>query len=155
MNKLGLLTGAVVVAGLGIFVWQATRPSPELTPQSGGHVPAPDTSAIAEGAPIVQVSTPETLSPDEQIGQRAFNAVCSACHGKNAAGQNGVAPPLVFKTYEPGHHPDEAFQRAAKNGVQAHHWKFGNMPPIEGLTRADVQYITQYVRALQRANGIN
>ena len=154
MTKLGWLIGATFVAGLGLFVWQATRPTPELTPQSGGHVPPPDTSAIAEGAPIVQVSLPETLSPDAQIGQRAFNAVCAACHGDNAAGRNGFAPPLVFRTYEPSHHADEAFQRAVQNGVRAHHWNFGNMAAIEGLTRADVQYITRYVRELQRANGI-
>lgn len=154
MNKLGWLIGTVFVAGLVISVWQATRPAPELTPQSGGHVPSPDTSAVAEGAPIVQVSLPETLSPDAQIGQRAFNVVCAECHGQNAAGQNGVAPPLVFRTYEPSHHADESFQRAVQYGVRAHHWNFGNMPPIEGLTRADVQYITRYVRELQRANGI-
>lgn len=154
MNKLGWLIGTVFVTGLGIFVWQATRPAPALTPLSGGHVPPPDTSAIPEGAPIVQVRLPETLSPDAQIGQRAFNAVCAACHGQDAAGQNGVAPPLVFRTYEPSHHADEAFQRAVQNGVRSHHWKFGNMPPLEGLTRAEVQYITRYVRELQRANGI-
>ena len=47
----------------------------------------------------------------------------------NAAGQNGVAPPLVHKLYEPGHHSDMAFIMAAKNGVRSHHWRFGNMPP--------------------------
>lgn len=155
MNKLGWVIGAVFLAGIGTFVWQAKQPVPELTPQSGGHVPPPDTSAIADGAPIVAVNLPETLSPNAQIGQKAFNAICAACHGVNAAGQNGIAPPLVFKTYESGHHADEAFQRAVQYGVQAHHWNFGNMPPVKGLTRAEVQYIISYVRELQRANGIN
>ena len=89
------------------------------------------------------------------IGKRAFDAKCASCHGANAAGQNGVAPPLVHKIYEPGHHSDEAFQRAAKSGVRAHHWQFGNMPPVSGLTRGDVQHIALYVRELQRANGID
>jgi hypothetical protein len=48
-----------------------------------------------------------------------------------------------------------AFVLAAKNGVRAHHWKFGNMPPVKGLTQADVKYIARYVRELQRENGIN
>jgi hypothetical protein len=39
-------------------------------------------------------------------------------------------------------------------GVQAHHWRFGNMPPVEGITRAEVATIITYIRELQRANGI-
>ncbi|MEO1825019.1 MAG: cytochrome c, partial [Roseibacillus sp.] len=90
-----------------------------------------------------------------QMGQRAFEAKCASCHGENAAGQNGVAPPLVHKIYEPNHHSDAAFLNAAQNGVQSHHWNFGNMPPVEGLTQGDVKMIAGYVRELQRANGIN
>jgi hypothetical protein len=48
-----------------------------------------------------------------------------------------------------------AFVLAAKNGVAAHHWPFGNMPAVEGVTDADVLNIVTYVRALQRENGIN
>jgi hypothetical protein len=29
------------------------------------------------------------------------------------------------------------------------------MPPVKGLTQADVKYIARYVRELQRENGIN
>lgn len=47
-----------------------------------------------------------------------------------------------------------AFQMAVVQGVRAHHWPFGDMPPQEGLTRADVRNIIAYVRELQRANGI-
>jgi hypothetical protein len=38
--------------------------------------------------------------------------------------------------------------------VRAHHWRFGNMPPVDGVNRAEVEKIVAYVRALQRANGI-
>ncbi len=48
-----------------------------------------------------------------------------------------------------------AFYLAAQNGVRAHHWKFGDMPPQDGLTKADVAGIVTYVRELQRTNGIN
>ncbi|WP_417246831.1 c-type cytochrome [Celeribacter sp.] len=95
------------------------------------------------------------LTAEAEFGKRAFEAKCADCHGENAAGQNGVAPPLVHKIYEPSHHSDMAFVLAAKNGVRAHHWKFGNMPPVKGLTQADVKYIARYVRELQRENGIN
>ncbi|MGR3582900.1 MAG: c-type cytochrome, partial [Pseudooceanicola nanhaiensis] len=43
---------------------------------------------------------------------------------------------------------------AVQNGVRAHHWKFGDMPPQTGLTPSDVANIVAYVRELQRANGI-
>lgn len=97
---------------------------------------------------------PTDLSANAQIGKRAFEAKCAECHGTNAAGQNGVAPPLVHKIYEPSHHSDMAFVLAARNGVRSHHWNFGNMPPVKGLTDADVKMITQFVRELQEANGI-
>jgi hypothetical protein len=62
---------------------------------------------------------------------------------------------LVHIIYEPSHHGDESFQRAAAMGVQGHHWSFGNMPPVEGIASADVTMIVAYVRELQRANGID
>ena len=106
------------------------------------------------GAPIAAVSVPETLSARAQAGQKTYDANCASCHGRNAAGQDGTAPPLVHIIYEPGHHGDESFQRAVARGVRAHHWRFGNMPPVEGLSRRDVAAIVAYVRELQRANGI-
>lgn len=114
----------------------------------------PDLPAGLAPPPMVDVTVPDSFSDEEAMGERAFNAYCVACHGTNAAGQDGMAPPLVHPIYRPGHHADEAFQIAVRNGVRAHHWRFGNMPPIEGLTRADVTTIIAYIRALQRANGI-
>lgn len=112
-------------------------------------VPEEPTSAI------VEISVPDTLSANAKVGKTAFEAKCSACHGANAVGQNDVAPPLVHKIYEPSHHGDESFQRAVSLGVRQHHWTFGNMPPVDGLTRGEVTMIIAYVRELQRANGIN
>ncbi len=89
-----------------------------------------------------------------QAGESKYNAHCSACHGPQAAGtQQG--PPLVHKIYEPNHHGDAAFLRAAEFGVKAHHWEFGNMPKIEGVSPADVEQITRYIRWLQRQAGIS
>ena len=152
MSNWGLFVGGVLLAGVAVAGWQAFQPR---AAQQGHSMEPPDTSGVAIGDPIEQVILPASLTPDGTIGKGIFEAKCAACHGQNAAGQNGVAPPLVHKIYEPGHHSDEAFQRAALSGVGAHHWNFGNMPPVEGLTRGDVQYIARYVRELQRANGIN
>lgn len=110
--------------------------------------------SIEEGA-LADVLLPKTLSQNAQIGKLGFEAKCATCHGLNAAGQDGVAPPLVHIIYEPTHHGDETFQRAAAVGVRGHHWPFGDMPPVEGITRGDVTMIVAYVRELQRANGIN
>ena len=101
------------------------------------------------------VLLPDTLSHNAQIGKLAFEAKCTSCHGTNAAGRDGVAPTLVHIIYESNHHGDESFQRAVAMGVQAHHWSFGNMPAVEGLTRGDVMMIIKYIRELQRENGIN
>lgn len=62
---------------------------------------------------------------------------------------------LIFRLLEPSHHGDNAFLQAALNGVRSHHWRFGNMPPVAGITRAEVVSIVTYTRTLQRANGIN
>ena len=152
MNKTLLAIIAFFALGGFAVYWNTTHPT---TQQSAGHsMQPPDTSSIAQGASIVEVALPAELSAEAQLGKRAFEAKCAVCHGANAAGQNGVAPPLVHKIYEPNHHSDMAFVLAAKNGVRSHHWRFGNMPPVEGLTDADVKMIARYVRELQKENGI-
>lgn len=136
---------AVILLGAGYWWTSASR-----TPDgSGAIVPSED------GAPMVTVVLPDALSANAEIGKLAFDAKCAVCHGANAAGQDGIAPPLVHKIYEPSHHGDASFLLAAKNGVRAHHWRFGNMPPVEGVTDGDVKMIVVYVRELQRTNGIN
>ena len=106
------------------------------------------------GTAIASVQLPDALSEHAEIGRNIFEIKCAVCHGESAAGKKGVAPPLVHKIYEPSHHADESFQRAVAIGVRQHHWPFGSMPPVEGLTRGDVAMIVVYVRELQRANGI-
>ncbi len=139
----------VPVVGLAVLLLSPST-APVVDPMA-----VPDTSNLEVGEAIADVIIPASFSQNAQIGQIAFEGACSACHGLNAAGKKGFAPPLVHVTYRPAHHGDEAFWRATQNGVQSHHWDFGNMPQIEGLTRSDVSYIVAYVRELQQANGIN
>ncbi len=106
-----------------------------------------------EGEALVSVTVPDLTMP-EQIGKALFEENCASCHGKNAAGQKDVAPPLIHIIYEPSHHGDISFLLAAKQGVRAHHWPFGDMPPVPEVSDAEVKRITQYIRAVQRANGI-
>jgi len=105
-----------------------------------------------EGAVGTGVTVP-TLSTVAAQGKIAFDANCAQCHGSNAAGTaNG--PPLVHDIYNPGHHGDEAFFRAAKRGVPQHHWPFGNMPPQLDVSDKQLAAIVRYIRELQEANGI-
>lgn len=142
MNRYGLTIGACAVAALAAFVLMK-NPQPK-------SVDAPKTDGSLA---IVAVQLPE-IAGQAAIGQRIFESACASCHGLNAAGTKDVAPPLVHKIYEPSHHGDEAFQRAVANGVNGHHWPFGDMPPVKGLTRGDVAMVVSYIRDLQRANGI-
>jgi len=107
--------------------------------------------AMATG-PMIDFSGP-TLSVDAGRGATLFADNCVRCHGQNAAGSD-KGPPLVHKIYEPGHHDDGAFYRAVQQGAQSHHWPFGNMPPVAGVSDDEIAQIIAYVRALQVANGI-
>ncbi len=136
LRWIAIATALVAIAVAGYFQFSFWKDAPE------------------DGTPMVAVRLPETLSAEAQSGQEAFEANCAVCHGNNAAGQLGIAPPLVHAIYEPSHHGDESIQRAVALGAPPHHWEFGDMPPVEGLSRSDVDKIVAYIRELQRANGI-
>lgn len=125
---------AVIVFFVGGVVVLGSR---FVSPSSGTaiDVRVPELSALAAG------------------GKIAFDENCASCHGESGAGSE-QGPPLVHNIYNPGHHADEAFFRAARNGVPRHHWQFGNMPPLPQVTREVITKIIRYVRELQRANGI-
>jgi mono/diheme cytochrome c family protein len=94
-----------------------------------------------------------TIPAEHQAGEALYQAGCEVCHGVRATGtQQG--PPLVDWVYEPSHHGDAAFLLAVQRGVIAHHWRFGNMPPVPGMGEADVAQVVGYVRWLQRQVGI-
>lgn len=133
---------------LGLALFAYTSFAPVLVPTSEPEM------AEGQGLPLVAVTLPELSSAAEQ-GRLAFEANCAACHGVDAAGQDGEAPPLVHVIYEPNHHADASFYRAVQQGVRAHHWRFGDMPPIEGIGQNEIASIILYVRELQRANGIH
>lgn len=154
MNNFKLLywiiaIGLSLVVGFTALVWsQSTGDRPRVNTAMHGAAagaPAPDPASIVE---------PDTLSARGAYGRILFSNVCASCHGSKGAGGTGKAPPLIHPIYEPGHHPDEAFQRAASQGVRSHHWNFGDMPPIEGVSEGEVALIATYIREVQRANGI-
>ena len=106
------------------------------------------------GEPIESVLVPDQISELGLLGKNIFDLKCQSCHGINAAGRHEIGPPLVHKIYEPSHHSDQSFYRAVALGVRSHHWPFGNMAAVEGLTKGDVKAIISFVRELQKENGI-
>lgn len=134
MNKNVLIISALAIVSVLAFVYVRS------------NAPAPTR------APIVSV-TPVEVSGATAVGKSKFDENCASCHGENATGLDGVAPPLVHDIYKPSHHADIAFMLAAQNGVRAHHWPFGNMPAVN-VSESDIQAIIAYVRKLQVANGI-
>lgn len=138
-----IVIGLILAAVLGYFAL-------EVSPQE-----AADAAGREIGGTLVQVEVPERLSAEAQAGKENFEVFCAQCHGPSAAGREGAGPPLIHKVYEPSHHGDLAFAMAAMQGVRAHHWNFGDMPPVEGVTEGQIAEIVAYVRELQRNNGIN
>ena len=94
-----------------------------------------------------------SLSSMGREGEGLFNANCSVCHGESATGTN-QGPTLIDRIYHPGHHSDASIRNAVGRGVQQHHWVFGDMAPVAGVSTDDVEKIICYVRELQRADGI-
>ena len=119
----------------------------------GGLVLSGRDDGAPAGSASAAILVPE-LTGDVAEGKTLFGEYCAACHGENGAGTD-QGPPLIHPIYEPGHHPDAAFFLAARNGVRGHHWQFGNMMPVEGVTDDELAKIVAYVRAVQRANGID
>jgi len=108
--------------------------------------------AVTRAAAAADAPGPK-VPPALAKGEALFNTNCSVCHGIGARGTR-QGPPFLDKVYEPNHHADTAFYLAAEMGVRAHHWKFGDMPKIPGVTRDDLTQIIAYIRWHQKQAGI-
>ncbi len=144
----------LLVLAAAVAVWFLASPSQTTqtaVPVTGAMHSGADTQAAL---PEDQVILPE-LSAEAAMGRTAFGAACASCHGVNAAGTDS-GPPLIHSLYRAGHHPDQSFVNAARQGVRAHHWRFGDMPPVQiALSDAELASIVSYVREMQQANGVN
>jgi len=130
-----LVVVIVVFAGGGSKTGQASAELPRdpMTGKTEFDIPIQDPSLVAEG---------EVL----------FGANCAQCHGSDLRG-TAVGPSFLSVIYNPDHHGDGAFTVAALTGVRAHHWNFGNMPVVVGLTQEDLVPIIAFIRENQRTQG--
>ena len=126
---LGALVVVVAVAVVGL----GPQSDPAVQGSGNTGIPAQDGTLVA-------------------AGERLYQESCASCHGNDLRG-TATGPSHLSIVYEPNHHGDAAFQLAVRNGVRQHHWPFGDMEPIPGLTDDDVGSIIAYVRERQRING--
>lgn len=114
------------------------------------------TTPVTATGEIIEVRLPAGLDGPAEAGRLAYaDADCATCHGPNLGGIGGKGPPLAHRIYDTEHHSDQELATSSVEGVRAHHWPFGAMPPTEGLTEAEAGTIVAYVRAVQRENGID
>jgi mono/diheme cytochrome c family protein len=85
-------------------------------------------------------------------GEALYQQSCAVCHGGDLRGTD-IGPSQLSEVYEPGHHPDDSFRAAIAEGAVAHHWDFGDMPPVPGLTDDEVDQIIAFIREQQELHG--
>lgn len=107
--------------------------------------------AQSQTVPLPQPSA--GLMPNPAQGKRLFEKNCASCHGLDLKGSD-KGPPFLHPVYAPSHHGDASFQAAVRYGSRAHHWSFGDMNPVPGVSPDDVAHITSYVRQQQQRLGI-
>ncbi len=110
-------------------------------------------TGFAAGLPDPESANLPQMTPALNVGKMLYDAKCSSCHGINTVGTE-KGPTFLHRVYHPGHHGDNAFYLAPLRGVRAHHWRFGDMPPVADITEVQVGNIIAYIRAIQKANGI-
>ncbi|MDQ7019559.1 MAG: cytochrome c [Robiginitomaculum sp.] len=137
IRKTHILMSAILLIGVSAFGW-------------GLRPPNAQSQVAPSQEPTIKIPK---LSPAAIKGQIAFNRTCAKCHGINATGSD-KGPPLIHDIYNPGHHGDYAFYRAAQKGTPQHHWRFGNMPPQTNVTDEQIANIIRFIRETQEANGI-
>lgn len=104
-------------------------------------------SCGSDGEPVAEPSSESAKS-----GEAVYANSCAACHGLDFEGTD-KGPSHLSVVYEPGHHGDDAFRSAIANGAPQHHWNFGDMPPVEGLSAEQVDDVIAYIRGEQERRG--
>jgi hypothetical protein len=142
------MRNAAIVIGFSLMTLAMSFPTIQETSAAGmNHGPAGP-------SPITGLLKNPRVPFRLGLGVQKFQKNCSACHGQWAEGTVDKGPPLIHTFYKPSHHDDGSFLGAVRSGVTAHHWNFGNMPPVEGITDTDIGQIVQFIRWWQKENGI-
>lgn len=111
----------------------SSKPRDPMTGKTEFDIPVQDSTLVAEGEALYQAS-------------------CSVCHGSDLRG-TALGPSQLSVIYNPDHHGDGSYAVAVTAGVRAHHWSFGNMPSVDGVTEDDFDRILAFIRENQRVQG--
>ena len=131
---LPMIIAGVVLAVVAVVAFGGnSSPRDPMTGEREFDIPVQDPALVAEGESLYQ-------------------ARCAACHGSDLRG-TAVGPSQLSVVYQPGHHPDESYLHAVFNGAQAHHWNFGDMATVVGVTEIDMHRIIAFIRENQRIEG--
>lgn len=125
--------GRVLAAAAGLALVAAACGGPTEADDAGTAIPPQAEELVAVGAAI-------------------YEAKCAECHGSDLRGTD-KGPSHLSEVYEPNHHADGAFILAIQRGSPEHHWRFGDMPRIDGLDGDDIAAVTAFVREQQRIHG--
>ncbi|KAA3620609.1 MAG: cytochrome c [Proteobacteria bacterium] len=103
----------------------------------------------------IDASASEHLDVPFSLGRgwSTFESKCVECHGAEGGGTE-KGPPLIHEYYVPSHHSDAAIERAILHGAKQHHWSFGDMPAIGGISEVEAQQVVAFVRWLQTKKGL-
>lgn len=85
-------------------------------------------------------------------GEATYQANCASCHGADLRGTD-QGPSQLSIVYEPNHHSDDAYRSAIRNGAPQHHWDFGNMPAVKGISDEEIELVIQFIRKQQQILG--
>jgi mono/diheme cytochrome c family protein len=109
-------------------------------------------AALAVAASCSGDDSPPGAS-ESATGAELYARSCASCHGSDLRGTDR-GPSHLSQVYAPDHHPDASFRAAIVQGSPAHHWDFGDMPPVGGLSDEEIGQIIAYVREQQEAHGL-
>ena len=118
----------------------------QAEPTETSAAPAP---TVTSDAPAPLTTAAAFVVPD---GAAVYQQYCAECHGVDLRGTD-KGPSQLSIIYEPNHHGDYAYRVAIREGTREHHWWFGDMPPVEGITDLEIEKVISYIRAEQERLG--
>ena len=143
-GKLGVAAVALAAFLLAVACGADTSDATDLlTP------PSEPASAPTAAAPAPSTTEAGLAVPD---GAAVYQQYCAECHGVDLRGTD-KGPSQLSIVYEPNHHGDYAYRVAIREGTREHHWWFGDMPPVEGITDLEIEKVISFIRAEQQRLG--
>ncbi len=116
---------------------------------AGDASSAPPAPTVTSDAPAPPTTAAALVVPD---GAAVYQQYCAECHGADLRGTD-KGPSQLSIIYEPNHHGDFAYRVAIRDGTREHHWWFGDMPPVEGITDLEIEKVISFIRAEQERLG--